>query len=172
MQETKQAQASKDSLGCETIRWDLSELFSSIDDPKIAKVLADATPLAEKFVKTYRGKLEGLEAPDLAKAYQDLEQLWKPLYQVSQFVHLHDAVDTGNNTVKALVFKVDEAMSHISNMTVFFDLEIGKISPDRLEKICQSSRIKTVFLCLKKDHRNRQIPVVRERRAIGNPERI
>ena len=46
--------------GAENVRWDLSELFSGLDDPKIDIVLNQSRQQAERFVDQYRGKLGDL----------------------------------------------------------------------------------------------------------------
>ena len=41
----------------EGVAWDLSDLYAGLDDPKIEQDLTEAQKRAEKFEKSYRGKI-------------------------------------------------------------------------------------------------------------------
>lgn len=112
----------------DSIRWDLSELFSGIEDSQIKKTLEQGKQEAEAFVARYKGKLTSLSDQELAQAYRTLEDIWTPLYKVSQYVHLMYATDTADDTIKSTVAFVDEAESEIGNLMVFFSLELGEVS--------------------------------------------
>lgn len=118
---------SAEELGCQDVRWDLSDLFAGIDDPKINQTLADSEVDIKAFVERYKGKLGDLDAAGLRKAYEEKDALITPLYQVSQFSHLSLSLDTQNEAVKALVARVDETLSRLSNELVFFSLELGQL---------------------------------------------
>ncbi|MGE4170129.1 MAG: M3 family oligoendopeptidase [Candidatus Margulisiibacteriota bacterium] len=124
------------SFGAEAIRWDLSDLFKGIDDPAIGQVLSDVAAKATQFEATYKGRLAHLTTPELTEAYRALEALLTPLYKVSQYVGLVFATDTANEAVKALVAKVDEQESHISNSVLFFNLETAAFSPEQVAQHC------------------------------------
>lgn len=111
--------------GAEKIRWNLSDLFSGLDDPKIESVLSDAEGKADTFVEKYRGKLAALTPAELNQAFKDEEALIGPLYRLSQYTSLNTAADTSDEVAKALDARVDEALSKISNKLVFFNLELG-----------------------------------------------
>lgn len=121
--------ASPTQTGAETIRWNLSDLFSGMDDPRIETTLKTAESLAATFLENYRGKLAQLAPAEMLKAFRDEEALISPLYRLSQFTGLHTAADTADEKAKALDARVDEAMSKISNQLVFFGLELGAM-PD------------------------------------------
>ena len=124
----------KQATGAENVRWDLNELFNSIDDPRIDQVLKDSHAQAEAFVDRYRGKLAELSPEALAEAYNTLESISGPLYRVGQFVHLLNAVDTANDQIKATLAKVEQASSTTSNLLVFFGLELGNLSPEHFAR--------------------------------------
>ncbi len=120
--------------GAENIRWDLGELFSGLDDPKIDTVLSESRQKAELFVENYRGKLGDLTAKALADAYNELEAISGPLYRLGMFVNLEYAVDTTDNKVKALLAKIEQSSSTTSNRLVFFDIELGNLSDEQFAK--------------------------------------
>lgn len=140
--------------GAENIRWDLTELYSGIDDPAIDETLENARQHASSFVKDYKGKVADLDPDQLAKAYDRLEELISPLYKLSQYVHLRFAIETLDDSIKALVARVEEAQSHISNQIVFFSLELGKLPPEKFELFKQTDVLSSYHYKLDKLQRN------------------
>ena len=58
------------------ITWDLADLYPTIDDPALAKDLAQALKRAKAFEKKYRGKictLKATQAKKLLKAVTEFE---------------------------------------------------------------------------------------------------
>jgi len=125
---------STQATGAENVRWDLSELFSGLDDPKIERVLAESRQKAERFVEQYRGKLGDLTPAALAGAYNELEAISGPLYRLGMFVNLKYAVDTADDKIKALLGKIEQSSSTTSNLLVFFSLELGQLSEEQFAK--------------------------------------
>lgn len=125
---------STQATGAEHVRWDLSELFSGLDDPKIETTLNESRQKAERFVSQYRGKLGDLSPADLALAYHELEAISGPLYRLGMFVNLEYAVDTADDKIKALLGKIEQSSSTTSNLLVFFSLELGNLSDKQFAK--------------------------------------
>jgi len=117
--------------GAENIRWDLNELFSNIDDPRIDAVLSNSKVQAEAFVELYKGKLGDLTAAELAEAYNTLESISGPLYRLGQYIHLLYAVDTADDKIKATLAKIEQSSSTTSNLLVFFGLELGNLTEEQ-----------------------------------------
>ena len=129
----------KKITGAENVFWNLGELFSGIDDPKVEIIIANAKLEAEKFVGKYKGKLFKLSAEELKIAYENLESLLSPLYRLSQYSQLLFSVNTQDEEVKKLISRVDEELSNISNLIIFFDLELGMLEKDIYSRL-QSSK--------------------------------
>ncbi|MCF6237407.1 MAG: M3 family oligoendopeptidase [Candidatus Marinimicrobia bacterium] len=122
------------TTGAESVRWDLHELFSGLDDPKINTVLDDSRARAEAFVGKFKGLLGELSPEALAKAYEMLESITGPLYRLSQYINLLYAVDTADDKIKAMLAKVEQHASTTSNLLVFFSLELGQLSEEQFSK--------------------------------------
>ncbi len=127
--------------GAESIRWDLSDLYSSIQDPKIKTDLSQTKTNAEAFVTRYKGKLHTLSAAQLKSAYIELEAIISPLYKVGQYVNLVYTTETSNDEVKALVAFVDEAESEINNLLLFFDLELGDMTEEQAKPFSKAAEL-------------------------------
>ena len=119
----------------DTIRWDLSDLFSGIDDPTITPLLNSARTRSNDFVALYKGKLATLSPAQLATGFKELEIIMTPLYKLSQYAHLVYSVDTSDDAVKAFVSKIDEDESEIGNLLVFFGLELATFPAEQLQKL-------------------------------------
>jgi oligoendopeptidase F len=118
-------------LGAKKIRWDLSDLFSGLDDPQINEIIDSTQKKAKEFSEKYKTKLVSLTAADLKIAYLGFESLLKPLYRLSQYMSLRYSTDAANNKIKALLAQVDEIESRVQNELVFFELELAKISQEK-----------------------------------------
>jgi len=136
--------------GAETIRWDLSDLFKSITDPKIESGLKKIATQSAQFVTTYKGKVAILSSQELHTAYQALETLMTPLYEIIQYAHLRYAIETDQSDIKAFVSKIDEYSSKISNEILFFDLELGALPEKTAKAHLASSVLKNYHYSIKR----------------------
>ena len=121
-------------LKCDQVLWKLDHLFDGHDDPRISEILIDAEQKIASFADQYKSKLHKLTTDELKQAFQEKEAILNPLYKVSQFSHLLLSLDTQNKDSKALVSKVDETLSRLSNDLLFFGLELGEVSNDVFDK--------------------------------------
>ena len=122
--------SNKNSFGAESIHWNLSALFVDMDLSKLSNYLKKSLNDAIQFENKFKTKLDNLSTQDLIYAYQEMEQLLTPYYELSQYVHLRYAIETDNDVIKSWVAKVEEQGADISNHLLFFDLEIALFSKD------------------------------------------
>jgi oligoendopeptidase F len=111
-------------LKAEGIRWDLGELYSGPEDPRIEGDIAEARRRSEEFARTYRGKLAGFTGAQLARVLTEYEALSEILYRPSFYSSLLFAGDTQNAKAQQLVQRAREAATDISNLLIFFSLEL------------------------------------------------
>src|SRR5258708_8740847 len=60
--------------GAESIRWDLSDLYTSPTDPALEATLARALERARAFEAAYKGKVAMLAPHEFAEMMRELEQ--------------------------------------------------------------------------------------------------
>ncbi|MFT5171231.1 MAG: oligoendopeptidase F [Candidatus Marinamargulisbacteria bacterium] len=135
---TEEVRTQPKDLGANDIRWDLSDLFAGLDDPRIETILAEGKVAAEAFMLSNKGNLAGLDAASLAAAFGEVETIYAPYYKVSQYSHLVLATNVSDEQAKALVSRVDDVGSEISNFLVFFDLELGSLSEAQFQALVSS----------------------------------
>ena len=123
-----------------SMTWDLSDVFSGLDDPRIDQTLDAQSAQADEFAQRYRGRIN---SPDLTPEtlqtavveYGDiLQQLEKPL----DFASLVFAADTSDAARGAFLQKMRERYSRIIVKMMFFDLELDAIPEDRMAGVLAS----------------------------------
>jgi oligoendopeptidase F len=108
------------------VAWDLSVLYAAPDDPRIDETLKSLEARAAAFDKTYRGTIytaQGPAAQHLLAGLQEAESMADAAYRLSAFSRLLYAADTTKDTHRALVQRVEEALTAFQNKVLFFELE-------------------------------------------------
>lgn len=108
------------------ITWDLSDLFSSYDDPRIDATLKECRAQAEAFAERYRGRIEdadSLTAETVFQTLQALEAIQESLNRVGSYADLLYASDTSRPEYQDLEQRVEQRSTAIKNLLLFFELE-------------------------------------------------
>jgi oligoendopeptidase F len=119
------------------VRWDLSALFSGIDDPKIEQTWIRCMERAGAFEKAYRGKIDdpALSAQTLASALKELEDIAKESMKPANYSNLLFACDSASAEVGAFMQKQMEKASDLSVLVMFFELELQSVSQDVIDRL-------------------------------------
>ena len=72
-----------EKTGAEKIRWNLTDLYQSLSDPKLDQDLKKTQTKANQFQKKYKGKVGKLKEAEIKKAYQTIEELLLTSYKIS-----------------------------------------------------------------------------------------
>jgi oligoendopeptidase F len=117
------------------VRWDLSALFSSIDDPRIEETWAKAMESADKFAAKYRGKIDAadLSAQTLGAALKEIEDLYTQVAKPMSFANLMFATDSADPKIGAFMQKQRERGTELSVKLMFFDLELQAADEARIQ---------------------------------------
>ena len=118
--------------------WDLSDLYSGLDSPKIAGDLARSDALCLAFEERYKGKLAALASgPDggktLAAAVQEFESIDDLIGRIASFAGLIHSADTTDPVRTKFFGDVQERITTSSSHLLFFALELNKIDDGVLE---------------------------------------
>lgn len=117
--------------GAETVHWDLSDLFDSHTALEAALKQADAD--AQAFAESYKNKVATLSADGMLRALQAFEALHDTLGRAYTYVYLYWSTDTNNAERGALLQKVRESYTQISQQLLFFELEWVHVDNDEAE---------------------------------------
>jgi len=126
--------------------WDLSALFKSDTDPKMALTRKAVEKEVERFVKKWESRNDYLNNPKVLREALDEYELWqKNLGLVASewyYFDLKSSLDQNNPKLRAKLNKVVEFGRNIQNKIQFFELRIGKIDKILQEKLLTSAELK------------------------------
>lgn len=128
--------------GAENINWDLSDLYTSNNDPKLAGDKKSILKEAEEFSKKYRGKIAELSAGEFKNMLDGYEAILDTSGKIGSFAYLQWSTDTGNTDYGKLVAETNELSSEISQKLVFLDVEWLKIPEEEAQKLIESDELK------------------------------
>lgn len=123
------------------VAWDLSDLFAGPDDPRITETLDAAQTEAEALAAAYRGKIAVPDGPDPALLRAALERFeaWSDtVSRVGAYASLLYAADTATQANRDLEQMVEQRLTVLQNLVLFFDLEWRELPDDVAERVMQS----------------------------------
>ncbi len=121
-----EALATETSLtGAEGVTWDLSDLYQSLDDPRIESDIKDSFLRAKSFEEKYRGRInsETITPSFLLETVKELESISEGLGKLISYAYLVFAADTSNPRHGAFLQSVQEKTTEIRKNLMFFELE-------------------------------------------------
>lgn len=122
----------------ENINWDLSDLYSSNEDPQLAIDKESVLEEAEAFAKKYRSKISELSAAEFKNMLDEYEEILDTSGKIGSFAYLQWSTDTGNTNYGKLVAETNELSSEVSQKLVFLDVEWLQISDEDAQKLIEN----------------------------------
>jgi len=118
------------------VRWDLSALFASIDDPKLSQAWTAIDRAADELADKYRGHVvDGSLSPsELAAAIQQLEEIAKEASKPVGYGHLLFAADTSDPKIGAFMQAQKEKGSAVRVKLMFFELELQAAPQEYIDR--------------------------------------
>jgi len=113
------------------VTWNLADLYSGIDDPKIGRDLDEIEARARRFAEAYRSKVGGLAPAEFGTALKEYEAILRAEQFPGAFASLNFAGDTLTPANGALMQQVQERAVAIHQHLLFFTLELIEIPDDR-----------------------------------------
>jgi oligoendopeptidase F len=113
--------------------WDLSDLYASPEDPKLAAELDAAEREAKAFQDAHAGKVAGLSGDALAAAiatYEAIEERLGRVMSYAQLVFSADAQDAANGRFYQTA---QERVTTVSSHLLFLTLELNRMEEAALE---------------------------------------
>jgi len=121
--------------GAEDVRWNLSDLFASPDDPKIEAALARDLERAKAFEATYKGKVATLEPKPFAAMMRELADYEESSTRTEVYAYMLHSENTQDNAAGRLLARVREASAERGSHMVFFALELAQITDEHAAKL-------------------------------------
>ncbi|MHA2088721.1 MAG: hypothetical protein ACW972_10615, partial [Promethearchaeota archaeon] len=110
------------------IAWDLTEIFSGHNDPKITKTTEELTKEAEELINIYKGRINSSEftAQKLLELFQREEKFRAEFGELNLYTN---RLYSGNMTIptsEALKNRVEDFGTKIAKDLAFLELDIAK----------------------------------------------
>ena len=123
--------------------WDLSDLYSGVDDPAIERDIEELKERGRTFEARFKGSIAraDLDAVHLRAALDEYESLLCAEYRPQAFAMLLFATHTQDPQRGALLQQSREFGSAMATHLVFFDLEIGQIPQPAYDAIAASPEL-------------------------------
>jgi oligoendopeptidase F len=118
------------STGAEKIRWDLSDLFNSPDDPGIEATLEQELERARSFESKYRGKVATLDPQAFAAMMRELGEYEESAARPEVYAYMLHSQDTQDHAAGRLLARVREASAERGSHMVFFPLELAQVTDE------------------------------------------
>ncbi len=122
-------------------RWNLSDLYASITDPAIDRCLLTQERRAERFAKTYRGKIRTRSAAQLLMALRAYESILQETWKPEIYATLVNTADSSPPTHGALLQKTKTRGLAIAQHLLFFELELMTLEEKTLRRLMGDSRL-------------------------------
>ncbi|PKD45111.1 M3 family oligoendopeptidase [Rhodohalobacter barkolensis] len=147
----------KTETGAENVAWDLSDLYNSPEDPKLAEDKKQLLKEADDFSDKYHSKIEMLSAAEFADALRAYEKLIQRAGKIGSYAHLIWSTNTEDAKLGKLLQEANELGSELSQKLVFFDVEWMKVEDERAQELINSKELASWkhYLCVSrmyKDH--------------------
>ncbi len=160
------------------VTWDLSDLFGGPDDPRLWQTLDAVKADAEAFAARYRGAIAVPGGPDatlLLAGLQAYESLHERVGRVGAYAHLLYDGDTRDVMARDLQQKVEQRLTELRNLTLFFDLEWLELPDEVAERLIADPRLTPYTHYLRQERRFRphrlteaEEKIVNEKDVTGN----
>src|SRR6266576_5900891 len=96
------------TTGAEDVRWNLTDLFASADDPKIEATLGLELERARDFEKKYKGAIASLDAKTFATMMDTLAEYEESASRPEVYAYMLHSQDTQDHSAGRLLARVRE----------------------------------------------------------------
>ena len=134
------AGASRGRSAVQGIRWDLSDLYVSMQDPNLHRDQDQASELASVFRSRYEGQIqaEGITARLIADSLQEYEELLEVACKPMVYARLLHSADSQEAEHGALLAATQEAFTAIQTRVMFYELDWIALPDEVASRIARS----------------------------------
>lgn len=138
------SRAEREGSSANGVSWDLSDLYSGVDDPRIDGDMESALRRAEAFEQKHRGKILVERGPTpalLGEAVAEFESLCELMDRPCVFAGLLHSAKTDDPQRGALLARTREQRTAINKHLIFFDLEWIHLPDDVAQSLLASPEL-------------------------------
>lgn len=120
-------------------RWSLTDLYPAADSPALEAAFGEMEALVADF-ETLRPRLtEAISTEDFMTCVHKMDAITRLGYRMYGFVQLWFTEDTQNQKAMALMGRIDQFVTELSNRTLFFNLWWKQVSSETAERLMAAS---------------------------------
>ncbi|MBM3661090.1 MAG: M3 family oligoendopeptidase, partial [Actinobacteria bacterium] len=131
---------SEQDLRALDVAWDVEPLVDGLGEAGVDAFVADAAQRAAGLGR-FKGRIETLDAGELAEAVRELAELSEILGRAGSYAGLRFAVDVTDPARGALLARVEEQATAITNDLLFFELEWAELPDDHVAALIDDERL-------------------------------
>lgn len=126
------------------IEWDLSDLYSGLNEPKIKKDKDKLLLKVKSFNNKYKGKInsKNLTPEFLFEALKKYEEILESAHIYSYFAQLLHAKNTTDPKIGHFYQEAQEFATHVETELLWFELEWIKVEDKKANQVVKSSKLK------------------------------
>ena len=125
-------------------RWNLADLYDSIEDERIELNLDELKDMINNF-QDYKGKIGELSGRGLYEAVIAYENIQELMAKLASYSYLKYSEDTSLDDNVKFYQRIKEELNNLYTDTLFFPLELNKISDARLQQLFRQSKSLAVY---------------------------
>ncbi|MGM0505687.1 MAG: M3 family oligoendopeptidase [Bacteroidota bacterium] len=127
--------------GAESVVWDLSDLYESVNDPAWKQDAESVKQEAVSFSDRWRGRIHMLKSPEFLIMMREYEQLVERSRKVGAFAHLAWSVSTDDPILGKALQTANELGSEIGQTLAFFQVEWMAVDESRANELIESDEL-------------------------------
>ncbi|PEN15407.1 oligoendopeptidase F [Longibacter salinarum] len=140
--------------GAESVNWSLTDLHD--DSASLEASLSDAQQRSQQFAETYRGRIEELEADELAEALVELEEIQDDLGRAYAYAYLAWSTNTSDEKHGAQLQKVKEAYNYARQNLLFIEVEWANVEDERAAELLEEEALEPYRHYLEVEQENKK----------------
>jgi oligoendopeptidase F len=121
-------------------RWDLSDLYSGREDPRLSSDLSQSLERAASLGQRFRGRVASLSAGELAAAVAEYEAILEMAGRAGTFAYLDWSTGTEDPPRGALLARLQEH-SALQQRLLFLELEWAQVPDERAKELLSSPEL-------------------------------
>ena len=141
--------------GAEAVEWDLDDLYTGADDPRLRADMDGAVAAAREFRERYHGRIGGLDAAALFEATAEYERIRTTVSRVHAFAYLRFAAETSDEARGALLQQARELATAVETELLFFELEWAAADDAHADRVLADPAIEPYRNVLRAERRYR-----------------
>ena len=115
-------------------QWNLADLYAAPDADSLKGDLKALEAQARSFNSAYKGKIASMDGKALGQAIAEYEDFSEIAGKVMSYAQLLFSTDMSNSEIGRFYQTVQEKITDISTHTLFFELEINRLTTDELNE--------------------------------------